>query len=52
MPHGGAIDAVCKYLMHMLLADLFTKFNLIEVNRIVHISCFNVTVEPDVIGIV
>ena len=39
-PQGGAIGAMLKYVMDMLLENLFTKFNFMKVNRIVEISCF------------
>lgn len=51
-PPGEAIGALLKYLMRMLLDNLFTTFYLIKVNRIGAISSFSVTVAPPVGGIV
>ncbi len=47
-PQGGAMGAIIKYVVHMLMENLFTKLHFITVNRIVVISCFNVTVAPPV----
>ncbi len=45
---GEAVGAMLKYVMHMLIGNLFTKFHFIKVNRIVEISCCNVTVATPV----
>lgn len=34
---GGAVGAILKYVMHMLIENFFTKFHFVKVNKIVEI---------------